>query len=219
MAQKAQQTYLSVATAAGSAKNISGITNADPGVVSSTAHGLAVGTVGIITAVAGMTQVNNRAFVAHNTASPLPTGTFILKGVATTTAQGYGTYTSGGVFTPYTMTEVGEVRSITLFDGEDQEIDVTHLRSTGKEYLTGLPEFGNAQLTLWLPSTVDTGQRRLQHLRESQSSSAFSVTLPSGLVSAFVGSVKSFQITGINVDGAVEAACSIKISNQPAAFA
>lgn len=219
MAQKAQQTYLSVATATGSPKNITALSNADPGVVTSAAHGQAAGAIGIITAVGGMTQVNNRAFVAHNTASPTPSGTFILKGVDTTVAQGYGVYTSGGVWTPYTMTEVGEVRSITAFDGEAADLDVSHLRSTGKEYLTGLPEHGNVNLTLWLPSTTDTGQRRLRALREQQASAAFSITLPSGLVAAFVGLVKSFGLTGLAVDGAVEANCAIKVSNAPAFFA
>lgn len=215
MAQKSQQAYLSVATAQGSTDTITAITNADPGEVTSATHGNADGSIGIITGVVGMTQVNGRAFVVAATA----TNTFTLKGVSTATTQGYGVYTSGGVWTPQTMTEVGEVRSISLFDGEDQEIDVTHLRSTGKEYLTGLPEFGSASLTLWLPSSVDTGQRRMRHLRETQTSSAFSVTLPSGQIAAFVGSVKSFAINSIGVDGAVEASASIKISNQPAFFA
>lgn len=215
MAQKAQQAYLSVATAAGTADAITGATNADPGVLTAVAHGNANGSVGVITGVVGMTQLNNRAFVAASVA----TDSITLKGVSTEASLGYGTYVSGGLWTPQTMTEVGEVRSITLFDGEDQEIDVTHLRSTGKEYLTGLAEFGSAQLTLWLPASSDTGQRRLRHLRESQASSAFTVTLPSGQVTAFMGSVKSFQITNIAVDGAVEVSCSIKISNQPAFFA
>ncbi len=219
MAQKAQQSYLTVATATGSPKTITAISNADPGVVTSAAHGQVVGTVGIITSVVGMTQLNNRAFVVYNTASPNPTGTFQLKGVDTTVAQGYGVYTSGGTFTPYTMTEVGEVRSITAFDGEAADLDVSHLRSTGKEFLTGLPDNGNVSLTLWLPSSVNTGQRRLQALREQQASAAFSIILPSGLQAAFVGLVKSFALSGIAVDGAVEATCAIKVSNAPAFFA
>lgn len=217
MAQKAQQAYLSVATATnGAAKTISGLTNANPGVVTATAHGLANGTVGIITSVGGMTQVNNRAFVIANQA----TNSFELKGTDTSTAQGYGVYTTGGSFQAYTMVEVGEVRGITsAFDGEAADIDVTHLRSVGKEYLTGLPEFGNVSLTLWLPSSADTGQARLRALREIQSSTAFSITLASGQVSAFVGLVKSFALSGLEVDGAVQATCNIKVSNAPAWFA
>lgn len=216
MAQKSQQAYLSVATAVTAAKTITGLTNANPGVVTSTAHGLANGSVGIITGVVGTVQVNNRAFVIANQA----TNTFELKGVDTTTAQGYGTYTSGGIFTPSTMTEVGEVSGITsAFDGEASDIDVTHLRSTGKEFLVGLLDAGNVAMTLWLPAASDAGQTRLRNLREVQSSAAMTITLASGQVAAFVGLVKSFALTGLVVDGAVQASCAIKVSNQPAWFA
>lgn len=220
MAQKSQQAYLSIGTTAGTIKVITGITNASAGVVTSAAHGQASGTVGIITGVAGMTQVNNRAFIAYNSASPTPTGTFILKGVKTTTAQGYGTYTSGGIWTPYTMVEVGEVTGIsTAFDGEAADIEVTNLRSTGKEYLTGLPEFGSVSLSMTLPSSADSGQTALRDAREVQSAVPFTITLASGQIAAFVGLVKSFAVTDIVVDGAVKATCTIKVSNQPAFFA
>lgn len=215
MAQKSQQAYLSVATAAGSGKTITGITNADPGVVSSTSHGLANGTVVVLTGLVGITQLNNRAAIVANTA----TNAFDLKGLKTTTAQGYGVYSSGGTATPQTMAEVGEVISMNGFDGEAADIDVTNLRSTGKEYLTGLPEFGNLTLTLWLPSTEDAGQERLRDLRETQTTSAFTITLASGQVTVFMGLVKSFSLTGMQVDGAVQCTCTIKISNQPAFFA
>jgi len=216
MAQKSQQAYLSVATASGATKTITALTNANPGVVTSAAHGLANGSVGIITGVVGTVQVNNRAFVIANQA----TNTFELKGVDTSTTQGYGVYTSGGIWTPATMTEVGEVTGITsAFDGEAADIDVTHLRSTGKEYLVGLLDAGNVACNLWLPAASDAGQTRLRNLREVQASAAFTITLASGQVSAFVGLVKSFALTGLVVDGAIQAAMSIKVSNQPAWFA
>lgn len=216
MAQKSQQAFLSVGTVPGTVRTITGITNANPGVVTSTAHAQANGAVGIITGVNGMAQINNRAFVVANQAA----NTFELRGVDTTTAQGYSAYTSGGIFTPYTMVEVGEVRGIaSAFDGEAADIDVTHLRSTGKEYLTGLAEFGNVSLTLWLPATSDAGQTRLRNLRETQTAMPFTITLASGQVAAFVGLVKSFALSGLEVDGAIQAACNIKVSNQPAWFA
>ena len=74
-------------------------------------------------------------------------------------------------------------------------------------------------LTLWLPATADAGQTRLRNLRETQSTGTFSITLPSGQVAAFRGLVKSFAISGIEVDGAVQASCTIKVSNSPAWFA
>lgn len=216
MAQRAQQAFLSVSTGEAAADVITGITNATPGVVTSTAHGMANGTPVLIEAVVGMPQVNNRLFIVDATAA----NTFALKGVATTTAQGYGTYVSGGTAKAQTMAEVGEVRGISsAFDGEAADIDVTHLRSAGKEYLAGLAEFGNVSLNLWLPLTADAGQTRLRDLRETQAVGSFTITLASGLVAAFRGLVKSFAVSGIEVDGAVQCSCTIKVTNAPAWFA
>jgi hypothetical protein len=217
MAQKAQQTILSVSTAQAAAKTITGITSADPGVVSAAAHGYSINDIVLIDGVVGMTQVNNRAFVVYNTSSPLPTGTFQLKGVDTSLST-YSTYTSGGSAYKQTMTEIAQVRTFTAFDGEDNDIDVTHLRSIAEESLTGVPRTGNMQMTLWLPSTVDIGQRKLQTLRESQSQAVFSIQLSSGLIAAFVGRVKSFSVSGA-VDGAIECNCSIKLASKQADFA
>lgn len=71
------------------AKNISGITKANPGVVTAVAHGLSNGDSLYMSDVLGMTQVNNLFF----TAAGVTANTFQLSGVNTT---GYSTYTSGG---------------------------------------------------------------------------------------------------------------------------
>lgn len=68
---------------------ISGITNANPGVVTATGHTFTAGQTVYITGVGGMTEVNNRFFTVAN---PL-VNTFELSGEDTTA---YGTYTSGG---------------------------------------------------------------------------------------------------------------------------
>lgn len=77
------------AWASGAARNITGITRANPGVVTSAGHGFSNGDTVFIAGVSGMTQVNNRVFnVANATAN-----TFQLQGVNTSS---YGTYSSGG---------------------------------------------------------------------------------------------------------------------------
>ena len=73
-----------------SSKVITGITKANPGVVTATGHGFANGDQVYISGVVGMTQVNNRRFTVAGAAA----NTFQLSGVNTT---GYTTYTSGGL--------------------------------------------------------------------------------------------------------------------------
>ena len=73
-------------------KVITGITRANPAVVTSAGHALANGTKISITRVVGMTQVNNETFTVAGTA----TNTFQLSGI---NSSAYTAYTSGGVVT------------------------------------------------------------------------------------------------------------------------
>jgi len=71
------------------ANNITGITNANPAVVTSTGHTLSNGDYVYIGSVGGMHQLNNRRFLVANTTA----NTFELSGEDSTS---FGTYTSGG---------------------------------------------------------------------------------------------------------------------------
>lgn len=212
-AQKTQGAILSVGTANGSTKTITGATAASPPVITSTSHGLLAGTIGVISGVVGMTQLNNRAYVL---ATPL-TNSFELKGVDGTS---YSTYGSGGIWTPKTMTAIGDVRAVGPgFDGESSEIDVTSLQSTAKEYLLGLQDFGNVRVGLFLPSGADAGQARLRSLKESASVEAFTLALPGGQIAAFMALVKSYSFDEFSPDGAAMGSVNLRVTNAPAWFA
>tara|TARA_R110000851_G_scaffold72582_2_gene160813 strand:+ start:589 stop:3672 length:3084 start_codon:yes stop_codon:yes gene_type:complete len=79
-------------------KTITGVTAADPAVVTSTAHGLSNGDEVYISDVVGMTELNGRNFLIANVA----TDTFELQslGSVDTDASAYTAYTSGGTATP-----------------------------------------------------------------------------------------------------------------------
>lgn len=90
--------------------NITGITQANPAVVTSVAHGLPNGSHVLIEGVAGMDRLNGRTF----TITVLGADTFSLTGANTT---GYASYTGGGtasrvveVGTPYTAAMLPDVR-------------------------------------------------------------------------------------------------------------
>ena len=76
-------------------KTITGITQANPGVVTSTSHGFSNGDTVVITGVVGMTQVNGKRFKVASVAA----NTFALQdidGVNVNTTS-YTAYTSGGI--------------------------------------------------------------------------------------------------------------------------
>lgn len=76
----------------GSARTISGITRANPAVVTSAGHGFSNGDTVYIRNVNGMTQVNNGVFTVANAAA----NTFQLQGV---NSSSYNSYSSGGTAT------------------------------------------------------------------------------------------------------------------------
>lgn len=213
MAQKSQGARLQVATASLSTKTITAITAASPPVVSSAAHGLTAGTIVVLSGIVGMVELNNRAFVVSN---PV-TGTFELKGVDATL---YTAYASGGIATPKTMTDIGEINGIpNLFDGEAGDIDSTHLRSTAKESFPGLQDFGGAAFSLFIPATADVGQTRLRTLKQGQLIDAFALLLPSGQIAAFMAYVKKFSAGLAGPDSVVTGDVSLKHASEPAFFA
>lgn len=213
MPQKTMGAIAAIATATAATKAITAITAASPPVVTATAHGYANGAIVYLDSIVGMTQLNKRAFVVANQAA----NSFELKGVD---ATGYTAYVSGGTAALKTMTAIGEVKAINqLFDGEANEIDVTHLGSAGEEFLIGIPRFGSNSLSVLCPSPNDTGQTRLRALQALQSAEAFSVTLASGQIAAAMVLVKSFQVGEIGVDGALMATINLRNSAAPAFFA
>jgi hypothetical protein len=84
-------------------KTITGITQANPGVVTSAAHGYSNGDTVVITGVVGMTQVNNKRFKVASVA----TNTFQLQDIDgnNVNTTSYTAYTSGGIANRvYTLT-------------------------------------------------------------------------------------------------------------------
>ncbi len=126
--------------------NISNITQADPGVVTTaTPHGLSSGNIVFIVGVSGMTQVNNRTFQITVTGA----SSFSL-GEDTT---GYGAYTGGGTVSfpinifnifPGTLTITDNIE---LFEDTNETWTTNNITLTGSEggtatvnYLTGSVE-------------------------------------------------------------------------------
>lgn len=113
-----------------SSKSITGITKANPGVVTATSHGFTNGQIVYVSGVAGMTQVNGLVFTVAN----VTTHTFQLSGVNT---SAYDTYTSGGTAALYpqpadALTWAGEFDVPVRFDTDEMQYSITHRRGNGE---------------------------------------------------------------------------------------
>lgn len=133
-----------------------------------------------------------------------------LTGVAATLK--IGTADDGGVTAPGsdTFSAIGNVRSISGPSGSKPEIDVTDLASAGKEYLAGIPDYGQVnftgfhnedeatQTTLWADFVDSTDT----HIRNYQ------ITFNDGTVYDFQGFIQDLAHSvesegGIELNGAV----------------
>lgn len=98
----------------GTARSISGITSASPGVVTTTAnHGYSTGDYVWISGVSGMTQINDRAFrvvkIANRTFSLQAWNGSSWAAVPTRSWDGYGSYWSGGTVQPCQVSDCSVV--------------------------------------------------------------------------------------------------------------
>jgi hypothetical protein len=188
----AQNTKLEVNTSTAGAKTLTAITQANPGVFTSTAHGLVKGDVVTLAGIVGMTQANGLTGVVQYVTA----NTFILAGLDTT---GFSAYTSGGTATPVAYTQVANCKSFTAFDGAATVLDASNLQSTAKEKRMGLQDEGNFAVELDL-DTTDAGQIALLAARTAQAQKTFRMTLPNAATATFSG-----YVTKVNAAGGVDA--------------
>lgn len=109
--------------------------------------------------------------------------------------------------------EWGSVTNITgVGSGEAPDIDVTVLRSTAREFLTGLADGGTVNISFFRAAS-NTGQQSAYAAWKARQRRNFKVTWSDGTVTSFAGSVKSFG-RDATVDGAVQGSASIRISGE-----
>jgi hypothetical protein len=176
-------TKVRIATAQLSAKNITAITKANPCVVTSATHGLAVGTVVVFASIGGMTQLNSRAAVI----TAQDTNTFTLGGIDSTN---YTTYTSGGTATPQTMTQVVKCKGWTRSGAAQGEIDATAMDDISVVRLSGMPDRGSVTVPVVI-DTTDPGQKAMRDACGG-AAVAMTVTLPDLKASAVMVSWQNF---------------------------
>lgn len=190
--------------ATGSPKTITGITAADPGVITSTAHGLLEGDVGTFAAIVGMTELNGTDGIVTNPDANT------WEGVDTT---GFTAYTSGGTFTPFHMIKMCYVRNFALTGGQAAEIDVTTLCSRAIERVLGLKDSGEATLTInYHPG--DPALIEAQAAQDDGFARWFKLVFPSGVdTMVFKALVRQVSFT-VGVNEAIQGTISLRLTGE-----
>ncbi len=203
-ALKAQGTTLHIASGTSGAKTVTAITQAFTAAVSSTAHGLTKGDRVTFASVVGMTQINSLTGTVIDSA----TNTFVVN----IDTRAFTAYTSGGTATPATWSKVGECKDISAGGASVNEIDVTDLDSTGKEFFPGLQDSGDLTVEInYLPT--DAGQSAARSAFEGSVIKSYKITTPQGTTYTFEALVKNFPtIPKASVDGVQSGSIALKIS-------
>lgn len=109
-----------------------------------------------------------------------------------------------------TFAKVGEVTNIGAPDGEAADIDTTHLESTAKEYLTGLPDNGNIEISMNAISG-DLGHTELIDAMDVQERRWVKITWSNDDVWYIKALVKKYTWSA-GVDAKIEASASFRTS-------
>ncbi|MCP3852125.1 MAG: hypothetical protein GY694_18075 [Gammaproteobacteria bacterium] len=107
-------------------------------------------------------------------------------------------------------TAIGNIVSYDGFDGAAQEIDITNLASTAKEYEVGLVDNGNFGFEVNVDDS-DAGQAALTAAKNAGTTDTYVLTLTGGDTRTFDALVVSFSESA-GVDDVVKGSVQLKIS-------
>jgi hypothetical protein len=130
--QKGRNVKVEIAATFSTAKTVTAITKANPGVVTSTAHGLTDGAIGYFDAITGMDEILGQAASVDAPA----TNTFNLEGLDTTV---FGTAATAGSFTPVaTWATLSTSTDYEIGGGSAEQIDTTVLLDKYQQFTNGM---------------------------------------------------------------------------------
>lgn len=198
-------------SALGTAKTISGITNANPGVVTATAHGLNNGDI-VYLEVQGMHQLNEKAVrVAGKTDD-----TFQLEGVDTTAFE---TFSSGTAQAVTLGTSITSATTISASGGDFDFIDTTTIHSNAKSQIPGLPAATTFSMdNIW--DAADAGLLAMKAASDAQAKRVFKFQFGAGgKILLFAGYVGCSLLPGGSAQSLVTTQAVITMNGTPTYYA
>lgn len=172
---------LEFATAFGSAKTVSAISLASPGVASSTSHGMANGTVGYWVATGGgMPQIDGQASRVYNQA----TNAFDVQGLNTTS---YSAWVSGTFVPASAWATLSEAIGYSIGGGQADALDDSKLIDVIKQEVPGLLPADTLNVNLLSQTFNGTVMQLIEDASIAQTYMLGRITLQDGAVRVFRG--------------------------------
>jgi hypothetical protein len=197
---------IAVQSALGSALTISAITKANPGQVTSTAHGLTNGDY-VVLSVHGMYQID--AMVVR--VAGATTNTFNLEGVDTTN---YDTFTSGSCQKITFGTTLSTAVGLSASGGDFDMIDITTIHDNVKKQIPGAANPSTFSFnSIW--DVADAGLLALRAASDAQAQRAVRFTFANGQKLVFTGYIGCTMLPTGNAQDKVETSFVVTMFGKP----
>ncbi len=131
---------VAVAQTLASATVVTGLTAASPGVVTSVAHGLSDGDIGVFVVDAGMVELDGQIVRVDNKT----TDTFELEGLDT---SAYSAWSAGNFYKITAWQTLAMAQQVSMPNPAPAKIDITTLINKVKQYAYGLPDAPDGSIT------------------------------------------------------------------------
>jgi len=201
---------VAIQSALGAAKTITAITKASPGVVTSTAHGIANGAYVLMT-IQGMTQLDGRVFRVANQAA----NTIELEGENTTL---YDTFSSGTMQEITYGTNMTTARGLTASGGDFNFIDTTTIHDDIQKRIPGVANAASFQFeSIW--DVSDAGLIALKAASDVKGTRAVRITFANGQKIVFNGFAGATLLPTGSAQDLVTTAVNIEMFGKPTTYA
>ena len=202
---------VSMQNAISATKTITGITQANPAVVTCTAHGFSNGDI-VYLEVQGMRQVNEKAVRVAG----VTTDSFQLEGINSTL---YDAFLSGTVAEVTLGTTISTATSISASGGDFDFIDTTTIHDNAKSQIPGLPSAISFSMEhIW--DAGDAGLIAMKAASDNQAKRVFKFQFgPGGKILYFAGYVGCTMLPGGSAQNLVTTQAVITMNGTPTYYA
>jgi hypothetical protein len=201
-----------IATAYGSAKTISSITNADPGVASSTGHGFTNGD--LLEVLSGWQRLNERIIRASGAA----TDAFNLEGQDTTSTQRFPTGSSAGSAREITTwTQISQILEFTTNGGDQQFANFSYME---EDFERQLPTITSAQsVTIGIADDPTlAGYQALKTASDARALRALKLVLPDGSLILYNGIVALNETPSLTKGQVMAVRATFSLQSRPVRY-
>lgn len=203
---------IAIATTYGSVKTVTAVTNANPGVVTSAAHGLLNGA--FYELKSGWQKISDRVFKAANVA----TNALDVTGIDTTDTNRFAAGTGVGSLREITAwTQIPQILEFTTSGGDQQFANFSFLEEDYERQLPTVTSAQSIQIGIGDDPSLP-GYQALKAAGEARAIRALKVTLPNGAVLLYNGFVSFNETPTLTKGSVMQVRATISLQGRPTRY-